>query len=105
MRFWWVNHKQTFRHEFEGGYIWSPKRKRDGSGNRYYDFLREVSPGDLIFSYASGIRGVGPAVSYCYTCPKPEEFGHIGDVWEMLGWRVDVEFEPLPRILQPKAHL
>ena len=32
---WWVNHSQTFRHEFEGGYIGSPKRKRDGSRNRY----------------------------------------------------------------------
>ena len=39
VRHWWVNHKQTFRHEFEGGFIWSPKRKRDGSRNRYYDFL------------------------------------------------------------------
>jgi len=54
MRFWWVNHKKTFRHEFEGCYIWSPKRKRDGSRNRYYDFLREVTPGDVVFSYASG---------------------------------------------------
>jgi len=30
MRYWWVNHKQTFRHEFEGRYIWSPKRKKNG---------------------------------------------------------------------------
>ncbi len=22
VRYWWVNHKQTFRHEFEGRYIW-----------------------------------------------------------------------------------
>ena len=36
MRYWWVNHKQTFRHEFEGRYIWSPKRKRDGLRNRFY---------------------------------------------------------------------
>ena len=32
MRYWWVNHKQTFRHEFEGGYLWSPKRSRVGRG-------------------------------------------------------------------------
>jgi hypothetical protein len=45
VRCWWVNHKQTFRHEFEGRYFWSPKRKRDGSRNRFYDFLRAVIPG------------------------------------------------------------
>ena len=28
MNFWWVNHKQTFRQEFFGKYIWSPKRKQ-----------------------------------------------------------------------------
>jgi len=60
MRYWWVNHKQTFRHEFEGRYIWSPKRKRDGSRNKYYDFLREVVPGDIVLSYASGaVQGAG----------------------------------------------
>jgi hypothetical protein len=38
--FWWVNHKQTFRHEFRGGYIWSPKRRRDGTRNAFYDFMQ-----------------------------------------------------------------
>jgi hypothetical protein len=86
MRYWWVNHRQTFRHEFKGRYIWSPKRKRDGARNRFYDFLREVAPGDVVFSYADGqIRGAGFANSYCYTCPRPAEFGHIGDVWDVVG--------------------
>jgi putative restriction endonuclease len=105
MRFWWVNHKQTFRHEFYGGYIWSPKCKRDGSRNRHYDFLREVKPGDLIFSYASGLQGAGFAVSYCYTCPRPAEFGHIGEVWDMIGWRVDVQFQKFRNPVFPAEHL
>lgn len=106
MRYWWVNHKQTFRHEFEGRYIWSPKRKRDGSRNRFYDFLREVTPGDVVFSYADGqIRGAGFATSYCYTCPRPAEFGHIGESWDVVGWRVDVEFRPFSQRPRPKQHL
>jgi len=72
MRYWWVNHNETFRHEFEGRYIWSPKRKQNGARNRFYDFLRKVTPGDVVFSYASGeIRGAGFAISYCYTCHPP----------------------------------
>jgi hypothetical protein len=106
MQYWWVNHKQTFRHEFEGRYIWSPKRKRDGSRNRFYDFLREVTPGDVIFSYASGeVRGGGFATSYCYTCPRPAEFGHIGEAWDIVGWRVDVQFRPFSVRPRPKQHL
>jgi hypothetical protein len=37
MRFWWVNHKQPFRHEVENGYIWCPKVKKDGVRNHYYE--------------------------------------------------------------------
>ena len=41
-KYWWVNHKQTFRQEFFGKYIWSPKRKRDGTVNPFYETMREV---------------------------------------------------------------
>src|SRR3546814_4858079 len=30
MRYWWVNQNQTYRHEVPGGYLWSPKRNRNG---------------------------------------------------------------------------
>jgi hypothetical protein len=35
MRFWWVNHKQTFGHEVGKGYIWCPKRKKDELRNHF----------------------------------------------------------------------
>ena len=100
MRYWWVNHKQTFRHEFSGGYIWSPKTKRGGAFNRFYETMREVAPGDVIFSYAGGvIRGFGIAKTHCYTSPRPDEFGHIGEVWDEIGWRADIG----PRTLEALA--
>jgi putative restriction endonuclease len=101
--FWWVNHKQTFRHEFRGGYIWSPKRRRDGSRNIFYDFMRLVRPNDVVFSYASSlIRGAGFAKTHCYTSPRPDEFGHIGNAWDMIGWRVDVKFATGKNPIQPR---
>lgn len=94
MRFWWVNHKQTFRHEVESGYIWCPKLKKNGVRNHYYETLREVRRGDLIFSYAfAQLQAVGPAMLACYSCPKPNEFGKVGEAWNDLGWRVDVGFK------------
>jgi putative restriction endonuclease len=52
MRYWWVNQNQTYRHEVEGGYLWSPKRSASGARNPFYEAMREVAPGDLIFSFA-----------------------------------------------------
>ena len=63
MRYWWVNHKQTFRYEFSGNYVWSPKTKRGGALNPFYETMREVAPGDVVFSYAGGvIQGFGYAL-------------------------------------------
>lgn len=51
MRYWWVNQNQTYRHEVAGGYLWSPKLKANGAANPFYEFMREVAPGDVIFSF------------------------------------------------------
>ena len=44
VRYWWVNQNQTFRQEIEGGYLWSPKRNKNGHRNPFYEFMREVAP-------------------------------------------------------------
>ena len=73
MKFWWVNHSQTFRQEFFGKYIWSPKRKKNNQVNPFYETMREVAPGDIVFSYADGaVKGFGIAQTHCYTSPPPE---------------------------------
>ena len=60
MRYWWVNQNQTYQHEVPGGFLWSPKRKTDGHRNPFYEFMREVAPGDLVFSFCDArIRAVG----------------------------------------------
>jgi len=101
--FWWVNHKQTFRHEFRGGYIWSPKRRKDGARNIFYDFMKMVRPADIVFSYADGfVRGAGVAKTHCYTSPRPNEFGHIGNAWDTIGWRVDISFTKADREVSPR---
>jgi hypothetical protein len=51
VRYWWVNQNQTYRQEIEGGYLWSPKRNANGARNPFYEFMREVAPGDLVFSF------------------------------------------------------
>jgi hypothetical protein len=106
MRFWWVNQNQTFKHEFQGGYLWSPKRNANGSRNPFYESMREVAPGDLIFSFMdTRIVALGIALSYCWESPKPQEFGAAGQNWEDIGWRVRVRFTELLHKLRPKDHI
>ncbi|MCF6225585.1 MAG: HNH endonuclease [Xanthomonadales bacterium] len=106
MRFWWVNQNQTFQQETEGGYLWSPKRKSNGGINAFYEFMREVSPGDIIFSFqGTYIRALGIARSSAYGCPKPAEFGSAGPNWSDIGWRVDVHYISLNNQIRPADHM
>ena len=112
MRYWWVNQNQTYRHEVQGGYLWSPKRNAksarnpNGTRNPFYESMREVAPGDLIFSFMdTRILAVGIAQSYCWESPKPVEFGTAGQNWENIGWKVKVSFTELAHKVRPKDHI
>jgi hypothetical protein len=103
MRYWWVNQKQTYRHEIGGGYLWSPKRRANDTRNRFYDNMKEVAPGDFVFSYWSGaIRAYGTLRSFGYDAPKPDEFGAAGRNWSQIGYRADVDYVRLTRPVAPR---
>jgi len=106
LRYWWVNQNQTFRHEIAGGYLWSPKRKANGARNPFYEAMREVAVGDIVFSFVdTRIHAIGVAQSYCFECPKPAEFGEAGQKWERIGWKVRVHFVPMKNLVRPKEHM
>jgi len=106
MRYWWVNQNQTYRHEVQGGYLWSPKRKTNLAQNPFYDFMREVTPGDIVFSFSNAqIRAIGIIAAHAYEAPKPLEFGQIGAYWGHIGWRVDVRFHELRLPARPADHM
>ena len=106
MRYWWVNQNQTYEHEVQGGYLWSPRRRSDGAINPFYESMREVAPGDLIFSFqGTYIRTLGIAESNARESPKPAEFGGVGLNWEHMGWRVDVHYETLHHQIRPTDHM
>ena len=106
MRYWWVNQNQTYRQEVRGGYLWSPKRKSNGQQNAFYDFMREVAPGDIILSFAdTQIKAIGISRAPPYEAPKPMEFGETGAHWEKIGWRVDVGFVELKRPIRPSEFM
>lgn len=106
MRYWWVNQNQTFRQEIDGGYLWSPKRNKNGHRNPFYEFMREVSPGDIVFSFCdTRIAALGIVSGYCRESPKPEEFGTAGMNWSQIGWRVGVRWQRVDNAIRPKDHI
>jgi putative restriction endonuclease len=106
VRYWWVNQNQTYRQEVKGGYLWSPKRNANGARNPFYESMREVTPGDLVFSFVdTRIVAIWTVASYCYESPKPAEFGEVGLNWEAIGWRVRVNFVALLNKIRPKDHI
>ena len=103
MRYWWVNQKQTHRHELGGGYLWSPKRRANQTRNRFYDNMKVLAPGDLVFSYWEGaVRAYGTLRSFGYDAPKPNEFGSTGRHWDKIGYRADVDYVRLPQPVAPR---
>lgn len=106
MRYWWANQNQTFRHEFAGGYLWSPKRNANGVRNPFYETMREVAPGDLIVSFVNTrLIAIGIAQSFCFEAPKPSEFQAVGFHWENIGWKITVKFTSLIHEVCPKDHI
>src|SRR6201997_2972676 len=100
------NQNQTHQQEIAGGYLWSPKRNANGARNPFYEFMREVTPGDLVFSFVdTRIVALGIVASYCYESPKPAEFGEVGLNWEAIGWRVRVNFFSFENKIRPKDHI
>lgn len=105
-KYWWVNHKQTFKAEFDGGYIWSPKANANGARNRTYDNLTYVQPGDVVVSYADGlIKAIGVARKRHSETLKPEAFGLAGANWANSGWLVPIEWTALLLPVAPKVHI
>lgn len=106
MNYWWVNHNQTARHEIGGRYMWSPKKNKGGRRYHFYETMKEVAPGDVVFSFANKVIGhIGIAISYSFDATRPNEFGNTGNQWDAEGWKVAVDDYPLSSPLKPSVHM
>lgn len=104
--FWWVNHKQTWKAEYEHGYIWSPTANKNGATNQTYLNLKLVRSGDLVFSYAGGVvRGVGIATGPYTEAEIPDEHWQAEESWLKAGWSVPIRWFTFAEPWRPKSHL
>jgi hypothetical protein len=85
--------------------MWSPKQNANGARNQFYENMREVSPGDVVFSFCdTRIKSIGVVTASAQTGPKPD-FGAAGSNWSKEGWFVPVDYCGLNNEIRPKEHI
>jgi len=106
MKYWWVNHKRTYRQEIAGAYLWCPKRNLNGVRNQSYENIKLAEPGDVVISYAdTEIKAVGTVKARYIDNERPVEFGHQGESWNKDGMLLSVKFVALSAPVRPKQFL
>ncbi|MCC7461740.1 MAG: HNH endonuclease [Gammaproteobacteria bacterium] len=103
---WWVNHRQNFRQEYAGRYLWSPKCNRSGSVNESYANMARVRRGDTVLSCVAGeLRAVGIVLAGARAAVRPADHGLVeSDGSGESGWRVPVRLQLLDEPLRIKEH-
>lgn len=102
MNYWWVNQGKSQKHQIAGGFIWSPKTKKNGNRHESYENLAETSPGDIVFSFArKKLRAVGVVTGKSFDSQKPVQFGADGDRWDTVGHTVPMSWQPFNHPFAP----
>lgn len=104
MAYWWVNQGQTYEQERAGGYLWSPKRAKDGTRRRFYDAMTEAAVDDLVVHYVSKPYGAVISASVveapAKSAAQPRELQHTR-LWNDDGWYLPVlyvdDVRPVPK--------
>lgn len=101
MKYWWVNQSGSHKIEHSMGFMWSPMKEINGARNQGYENMKNVSPGDVVFSNVDAhIVAIGRIQSYSYPADRPSEFPKFQNSQNTDGWKVTVDFRPVPKRLR-----
>jgi hypothetical protein len=96
---WWVNQGQSYSRDLKGGYLWAPKRNKDGHTFVHWTNLTRLRPGDVVIHYANGaIRATSTVTSPARDAPRP--YREANSAWEKDGLQVDVAIVALDKPVQ-----
>ena len=91
MSIYLVNQGKTYRHERDGGYIWSPKVNSAGKQNKGYSMMKEVRKGDfLIHNSGAKLSAISVVKENCKSGGQPQELKDSPKEynWNDDGWIV-----------------
>jgi len=99
MAFYWVNLGDTYSFVKSNSFLWAPTHgiyKKGGTfTKRFWDVVKDVKKGDIIFCCGDGPEIVYVAIANtdAYSCQKP--FNKCFSKWENDGTRVDIDLTVL----------
>ena len=100
-----VFQNKTFHDEMQGGYLWAPKRNKNGHTRTYWSNMTQVKQGDIIFSsYKRKFVSVNIAKGQCYDKNIPAALDEV-KMWEREGWQVDASYHLLKHPLYVDEHI
>lgn len=93
---WWVNQGQSYSRAIAGGYLWAPKRNKDGHTFVHWTNMARLESGDQVIHYANGsVRAISLVTSPARDAERPAE--EADSAWEKDGLLVDVRTTVLPK--------
>jgi len=96
MAYWWVSQGKTYNMEKSGGYLWAPKKTKQGKNIYHWDTMQDVRKGDIIFSYcAQYIVAYAISSGSAYDSDTPHNLS--GEEWEKHGRQIDVSYTGLSK--------
>jgi hypothetical protein len=91
MAYWWVSQEELFAEQRKHHCLWVPKQTDSGASFFHWRNIRNVVPGDVIFSYASrSFTAVSIAKTEPFSSDKP--VGTRTKDWGTDGLQVDVAY-------------
>ncbi|MBS4201310.1 AAA family ATPase [Bacillus sp. FJAT-49732] len=97
--FWWVNQGQSAKAETAGGFLWAPKRAKNGAALAHHTDLVKAKSGDVVFAYSnSAIRYICIVEEEVQSASKPSSLA-TGQ-WEEDGNLLKVGYFPLETPIQ-----
>lgn len=100
---WFVCQGDSFSNEDGTKQLTSPKYTKNGRSKPYWDNMKRVKNGDIIFNYSKGIKGVSVAKSNGYSSDyavgkegykvdiKFHEFDRKISIWEIMERKNDID--------------
>ena len=84
---WFVAQGDTFLPSQGRIFLWAPTKDKVGNSKFYWENLKKVKKGDIIFNYSEGIKGVSLAKSDGFDSINEEP----NNQWNRDGFRVDID--------------
>ena len=92
---WFVCQGETFTEDRGKKFLWAPKRNKAGRKQFYWENMKKVQKGDLIFNYSKGLKGISIAKTDYYESNNAEQ----QSTWGKEGYKVDIDLYEFDRTI------